>query len=138
MKLGLVGLPKVGKKTLFELLTGQSPGMDRPLPGLADVRAERFEKLVEMYSPKKRTPAQIDFVMLPDLDTQAERNRELFQHLERVDVICYVARVFKDDTVFHVEGDVSAERDINTFSEELQLVPHHPVEISPVRPAPRC
>ncbi|MCH2665915.1 YchF family ATPase [bacterium] len=121
MKLGLVGLPKVGKKTLFELLTGQSPGMDRPLPGLADVRDERFEKLVEMYSPKKRTPAQIDFVMLPDLDTQAERNRELFQHLERVDVICYVARVFKDDTVFHVEGDVSAERDINTFSEELQL-----------------
>ena len=71
MKLGLVGLPKVGKKTLFELLTGQSPGMDRPLPGLADVRDERFEKLVEMYSPKKRTPAQIDFVMLPDLDTQA-------------------------------------------------------------------
>ena len=47
MKLGLVGLPKVGKKTLFELLTGQSPGMDRPLPGLADVRDERFEKLVE-------------------------------------------------------------------------------------------
>lgn len=121
MKLGIVGLPQVGKKTLFELLTGQTPGMDRPLPGLADVRDQRFDQLVEMYNPKKRTPAQIDFVMLPDLDTQTERNRELFQHLERVDVVCYVARAFEDDTVFHVDGDVNAERDINTFAEELEL-----------------
>ena len=121
MKLGIVGLPQVGKKTLFELLTGQTPGIDRPLPGLADVRDQRFDQLVEMYNPKKITPAQIDFVMLPDLDTQAERNRELFQHLERVDVICYVARSFDDDTVFHVEGDVDAARDINTFAEELEL-----------------
>lgn len=121
MKLGLVGLPQVGKKTLFELLTGQTPGPERPLPGLADVRDRRFDRLVDLYNPKKRTPAQIDFVMLPDMDTQAERNRELFQHLERVDVICYVARAFEDDTVFHVEGDVNAERDINTFAEELEL-----------------
>jgi len=121
MKLGLVGLPQVGKKTLFELLTGQAPGMDRPLPGLADVRDQRFEQLVDLYNPKKRTPAQIDFVMLPDMDTVAERNRELFQHLERVDVICYVARAFEDDTVFHVDGDVNAVRDINTFAEELEL-----------------
>ena len=121
MKLGLVGLPQVGKKTLFELLTGQTPGIDRPLPGLAEVRDQRFEKLVDLYSPEKRTPALIDFVMLPDMDVQAERNRELFQHLERVDVICYIARSFANDTVFHVEGEVSAERDINTFAEELVL-----------------
>ena len=121
MKLGLVGLPQVGKKTLFELLTGQTPGLDRPLPSLADVRDQRFDQLVDMYSPEKRTPAQIDFVMLPDMDTQAERNRELFLHLERVDVICYVARAFVDDTIFHVEGDVNAERDINTFAGELEL-----------------
>ena len=57
MKLGMVGLPQVGKKTLFELLTGVSPGMDRPLPGRADVRDQRFDKLVDMYSPKKITPA---------------------------------------------------------------------------------
>jgi len=121
MKLGLVGLPQVGKRTLFKLLTGQTPGIDRPLPGLADVRDPRFEKLVDLYNPIKRTPAQIDFVMLPDLDTQAERNRELFRHLGLVDVICYVARAFEDDTVFHVEGEVNAERDINTFAEELVL-----------------
>jgi ribosome-binding ATPase len=121
MKLGLVGLPQVGKKTLFELLTGQTPGMDRPLPGLADVRDQRFDQLVDLYNPEKRTPAQIDFVMLQDMDTVAERNRELFQHFEKVDVICYVARAFVDDTVFHVDGDVNAERDINTFAEELEL-----------------
>lgn len=121
MKLGLVGLPQVGKKTLFELLTGQVPGLDRPLPGLADVRDKRFEKLVELCDPKKRTSAQIDFVMLQDLDTEAKRNRKLFQHFEKIDVICYVARSFEDDTVFHVDGDVSAERDINTFAEELEL-----------------
>jgi hypothetical protein len=121
MKLGLVGLPQVGKKTLFGLLTGQTPGLDRPLPGLADVRDKRFEQLVDLYTPKKRTPAQIDFVMLQDMDTVADRNRELFQHFEKVDVICYIARSFEDDTVFHVSGDVNAERDINTFAEELEL-----------------
>ena len=121
MKLGLVGLPQVGKKTLFELLTGQVPGMDRPLPGIADVRDQRFDKLVDLYNPEKRTPAQIDFVMLQDMDTVAERNRELFLLFEKVDVICYVARAFEDDTVFHVDGDVNAERDINTFAEELEL-----------------
>jgi GTP-binding protein YchF len=121
MKLGLVGLPQVGKKTLFELLTGQVPGLDRPLPGLAEVRDNRFDQLVDLYNPEKRTPALIDFVMLQDMDTVADRNRELFQHFEKVDVICYVARSFEDDTVFHVDGDVNAERDINTFAEELEL-----------------
>ena len=123
MKLGLVGLPQVGKRTLFELLTGQVRGRDRsePAPGLANVRDDRFDRLVEMYDPKKRTPAQIEFVLLPDLDTQAERNRSLFQHLERVDVICYVARGFEDDTVFHVDGDVNAARDVTVFAEELEL-----------------
>jgi GTP-binding protein YchF len=123
MKLGLVGLPQVGKRTLFELLTGQVPGADRsePAPGLADVRDSRFESLVEMYDPKKRTPAQIEFALLPDLDSLAERNRTLFQHLERVDVICYVARGFEDDTIFHVEGDVNAARDVRVFAEELEL-----------------
>ncbi len=123
MKLGLVGLPQVGKRTLFELLTGQAPGPDRsePLPGLANVRDARFEQLVGMYDPKKRTPAQIEFVLLPDLDTQADRNRDLLQHLERVDVICYVARGFEDDTVFHIDGNVNAAQDVTVFAEELEL-----------------
>jgi GTP-binding protein YchF len=125
MRLGLVGLPQVGKRTLFTLLTGQSPGPERgaeAVPGLAEVRDERFNNLVKMYSPKKRTPAQIEFALLPDLETDVERNRTFFKLLERVDVICYVARAFEDDTVFHTVGDVNAKRDIASFAEELELM----------------
>ena len=124
MRLGLVGLPSVGKRTLFELLTGQAPSGDRALhgvPGLADVRDTRFDSLVEMYHPKKRTPAHIEFALLPDLSTHADRNRELLDALERVDVICYVARAFEDETVFHACGSVDPSRDIQAFSEELLL-----------------
>jgi GTP-binding protein YchF len=125
MRLGLVGLPQVGKKTLFSLLTGQSPGHERgaeAIPGFAEVRDDRFEALVDMYSPKKRTAAQIEFALLPDMDTDAERNRTFFKLLERVDVICYVARGFEDDTVFHNAGSVDAIRDIQNFAEELELI----------------
>lgn len=125
MRLGLVGLPSVGKKTLFELLTGQAANGDRArngIPGFADVRDARFDSLVEMYRPKKRTPAQIEFALLTDMATQADRNRELFDALEQVDVICYVARAFEDDTVFHACGTVDSSRDIRAFSEELVLL----------------
>jgi len=119
MKLGLVGLPQVGKKTIFSLLTGQDG--DKVNIGLAKVRDARFEKLVEMFNPKKETPAQMEFVLLPDMDTDSSRNAEALRSLEKVDVICYLARVFEDDTVFHVEGDVNARRDIQAFWDELIL-----------------
>lgn len=117
MKLGLVGLPQVGKRTLFSLLTGQT-STDM---GQAVVRDIRFDKLVEMHKPEQEVPAQMEFVLLPDLDTQAERNEEVFRGLEQVDVICLLARVFEDDTVFHIEGDVNAKRDVQAFWDELLL-----------------
>ncbi|MBT4139525.1 MAG: redox-regulated ATPase YchF [Candidatus Latescibacteria bacterium] len=119
MKLGLVGLPQVGKRTLFSLLTGQDG--DKVNIGLAKVRDARFEKLVEMFQPKKETPAQMEFMLLPDMDTDASRNAETLKGLEQVDVICYLARVFEDDTVFHVEGDVNARRDVQALWDELIL-----------------
>ncbi len=122
MKLGLVGLPQVGKKTLFSLLTGQPAGIGAGKAsgmGLARVRDVRFDRLVDMYHPKKETPAQMEFVLLPDMDTNADRNAEVFKGLEKVDVICYLARVFENDTVFHVEGSVNAKRDIQNFWDEL-------------------
>ncbi|MGA1198404.1 MAG: redox-regulated ATPase YchF [Candidatus Latescibacterota bacterium] len=119
MKLGLVGLPQVGKRTLFSLLTGQDG--DKVNIGLAKVRDARFEKLVDMFHPKKETPAQTEFMLLPDMDTEASRNAETLRGLEKVDVICYLARAFEDETVFHVEGDVNALRDVQSFWDELIL-----------------
>ncbi|HSR11214.1 MAG TPA: redox-regulated ATPase YchF [Thermodesulfobacteriota bacterium] len=125
MKLGLLGFPQAGKKTLFRLLTGKE-GNDAGKAkgdalGLAPVRDERFERLVEIYDPRLRTPAQLEFLLLPDLQDRAERNAELWRVLEKMDVICHVVRVFTDDSVFHVSGTVDPRRDIAALNEELQL-----------------
>ena len=124
MKLGLVGFPQVGKRTLFRLLTGKE---NEPIngkgeaQGLARVRDERFERLVEMYRPRLETPAQMDFLLMPDLEKQAERNAPIWRALEKVDVICHLVRVFPEETVFHVSGTVDPRRDIAALNEELQL-----------------
>jgi len=124
MKLGLVGFPQVGKRTLFRLLTGKEPnseGKKRDGLGLAKVRDARFDRLVEIYAPRQETPAHIEFVLLPDLDQQASRNDQILRELEQVDVICYLVRTFQDDTVFHIHGTVDPGRDILLFNEGLQL-----------------
>jgi hypothetical protein len=124
MKLGLVGYPQVGKRTLFRLLTGNTPGENgdkADLQGFAKVRDERFERLVAMYRPKMETPAQMDFTLLPDLDWQSSRNAPALKSLESVDVICHLVRVFRDDSVFHAGGTVDPRRDILRFNEEIQL-----------------
>jgi GTP-binding protein YchF len=124
MKLGLVGFPQVGKRTLFRLLTGQQGDLrDKKgsVLGLAKVRDVRFDHLVEIYNPRRETPAYIEFVLLPDLDKQTSRNNETLGALEKVDVICHLVRNFEDDTIFHVEGSVDPRRDIEIFQGELQL-----------------
>jgi GTP-binding protein YchF len=124
MKLGLVGFPQVGKRTLFRLLTGKEPnpeGKKGNALGLAKVRDARFDRLVEIYTPRQETPAQIEFFLLPDLDPQASRNDQILRGLEEVDVICHLVRAFQDDTVFHIHGTVDPRRDILLFNEEMQL-----------------
>ena len=124
MKLGLVGFPQVGKRTLFRLLTGKEPnpeGKKGAILGLAKVRDTRFDRLVEIYAPRKETPAQIEFLLLPELDPQASRNEPILRSLDQVDVICHLVRAFQDDTVFHIHGAVDPRRDISLLNEELQL-----------------
>jgi GTP-binding protein YchF len=124
MKLGLVGFSQVGKSTLFRLLTGKEPNAEGKKGnglGLAKVRDARFDRLVEIYTPRQETPAQIEFLLLPDLDRQSPRNDEILRSLEQVDVICHLVRTFKDNTVFHIHGTVDPRRDILLFNEELQL-----------------
>jgi ribosome-binding ATPase len=124
MKLGLIGFPQVGKRTLFRLLTGKESdgenGKGEAL-GLARVRDERFDRLVEIYRPRLETPAQVEFSLLPDLEKQAERNTRIWRVLEKVDVVCHLVRAFPEETVFHVAGSVDARRDIRTLNEEMQL-----------------
>jgi ribosome-binding ATPase len=125
MKLGLIGLPQAGKRTLFRLLTGKNGGSNggknHDGQGLAKVRDERFDHLVEMYQPRKETPALMEFVLLPDLSQQSESNGQIFRELEEMDVICLLVRTFEEERVFHIEGSVNPERDIRRFNEELQL-----------------
>jgi len=124
MKLGLVGFPQVGKRTLFRLLTGKEPNSEGKKGnglGLAKVRDVRFDRLVEIYAPRQETPAHIEFLLLPDLAQQASHNEQILRGLEQVDVICLLVRTFGDDTVFHIHGTVDPCRDILFFSEELQL-----------------
>ena len=124
MKLGLVGFPQVGKRTLFRLLTGKEPNAEGKKGnglGLAQVRDERFDRLVEIYRPRKETPAQIEFLLLPDLDRDASRNDPVLRGLEHADVICHLVRAFHSDTVFHLHGTVDPRRDLLILNEELQL-----------------
>ncbi|MBM4347721.1 MAG: redox-regulated ATPase YchF [Deltaproteobacteria bacterium] len=124
MKLGLAGFPQVGKRTLFRLLTGKEPNLEGKKGnglGLAKVRDVRFDRLVEIYAPRQETPAQIEFLLFPDLEEQASRNEPILKNLEKVDVICHLVRTFQDDSVFHIHGTINPHRDIQLFNEELQL-----------------
>ena len=124
MKLGLVGFPQVGKRTLFRLLTGQQANLTEKKGsnlGLARVRDVRFDRLVEIYAPRQKTPAYFEFTLLPDLDRQSSRNEQTLRALEKVDVICHLVRSFEDHTIFHVEGSVDPHRDIRILTDELKL-----------------
>ena len=119
MKLGLVGYPQVGKKTLFRLLTGQeslAAGL-----GLAPVHDARLDHLVALYNPQQRTPATIEIALLPDLEQDSQKNAEALNSLEQVDAVCHLVRCFSDDSVYHLAGSVDPARDIARLAEDLQF-----------------
>ena len=128
MKIAITGFPQVGKKTLFELLTGarvtqhESAGAKSAQSGIAKIRDERFTKLVDMYRPKKEVPGNIEFMLLPDMQLDAEFNREVYRHLENADAVCYIARAFFSDSVYHIAGSVSPERDIENIIGEFIIM----------------
>ncbi|MDY0161696.1 DUF933 domain-containing protein [Desulfobotulus sp.] len=125
MKVGIIGLPQSGKKTLFTVLTGikiqEGTQLSKPLPGTADILDPRFDRLVALYEPKKQQPARIDFVLLPKLEKETIAKGLIFQDIADMDAICLVVRAFEDEAIFHVDGDVNPVRDAERICGELLL-----------------
>ncbi len=125
MKLGLIGLPQTGKKTLFQTLTGseirEQSGPPKPLPGTAEIVDQRFDTLVKMYSPKSEVRARIDLVLLPKMEKENIAKGDIFKDIADVDAICHVVRAFEDESVYHAEGSVDPIRDAEMVSSELLM-----------------
>ena len=130
MKLGIVGLPNVGKSTLFNSLT-KAGALSANYPfatidpnvGIVSVPDERIVKLGELYHTKKVTPATIEFVDIAGLVKGASKGEGLgnkfLSHIREVDAIVHVVRCFDDANITHVDGSVNPQRDIETINYEL-------------------
>lgn len=130
MKLGMVGLPNVGKSTLFNALTNAgAESANYPFCtiekniGIVSVPDERLDKLAEMYHPEKFTPATLEFVDIAGLVRGASKGEGLgnkfLADIREVDAIVHVVRCFEDIDIIHVDGKINPARDIETINLEL-------------------
>lgn len=130
MKLGVVGLPNVGKSTLFNAITNAGAGSANypfctiePNVGMVSVPDKRLDALAEMYEPEKFTPATIELVDIAGLVRGASKGEGLgnkfLSNIREVDAVIHVVRCFEDGEIIHVDGSIGPQRDIETINLEL-------------------
>ena len=128
MKFGLLGFPKVGKTSLFNILTGAGVAVDKYAAtqgqshiGVAKVIDPRLERLAAVFKPKKTTYAQFDFLDVQGVQKGESKESVSLKDMRNVDAIAHVVRAFKDDDIVHSEGAIDPKRDIETMEMELIL-----------------
>ena len=126
----MLGYPKVGKTTLFNILTGAHVAVDRfatgksePNVGVAKVPEPRLDRLSALFRPKKTTFAHVDFLDIQGLQKGDASSVDL-KEMRNVDAIAHVVRAFRDEAIPHSEGPIEPRRDIATLETELMLADH--------------
>jgi len=130
LKVGIIGLPNVGKSTLFKALTCQKVDISNypfctidPNIGIVKVPDDRLFKIAEIIKPEKTTPSVIEFVDIAGLVKNAHKGEGLgnqfLSHIREVNAICEVVRAFSDEKISHTEGSINPERDIEIIKTEL-------------------
>lgn len=126
MRLGIIGLPQTGKKTLFSLLVGPAAlaghtDARAAARGMADVQDARFDRLVEFYKPKRQVRARLEVVLCPSVEENSLSEGEALKEIADVDALCHVVRVFDDESVYHIWGNPDPTREIAFLHGEMVL-----------------
>ncbi len=126
MKIGIIGLPRSGKKTLFKVLSGHAPSehdlaANKPIKSMAQISDARLDRLEEIFKAESKVRARLEIELLPKISEDAQANTRIFKDVVELDAILLVIRAFENDAVYHIKGSVDAKRDIDLVFSELIL-----------------